>query len=488
MENTTFKELLLTADVVSKEKNVDKDIILDALADGLETALRRNYPEGSIIKVLIDTTAHIKAYRLFELVDSIEDVEAQMLTSEIEDELVVDGWVWEDLHYDFNTLNRQQFNITKQVALNKIKNESRETQINDLLDRDNLLQSGVVKVVKKEQIIVDCNGLDITIPRKKLLPRDSYKNGDKIYFVIEKKQNHYFGTRVSNEFLEAVLKREIYAIQDGEVEIYAIARNPGFKSKVIVKSIGRNVNPVRASLGQRGAHIQSVNGFLNGETVDLIAYDENIAQLLVSSLSPVDVVRVLIDEENHSMDFAVPNESISLAIGKSGKNIEMISNLLGWTLNVYSEEEWDSRNVKEQDKVIALFKYALDCDQEIATILFEAGFTTVEEIAYIPSAEFEDTELDSSLINDLKINALDTLKNPLKVKAAIGYADLSSLGFTDEQITKLGNEHVFNIPSLAELSTFDLTDILPELDSEFAKAIIVQARKVGENNGEVNQS
>ncbi len=482
MENA--KELLLIADAVSKEKNLDKDTVLEALAEGLATAIRRNYPEGSIIKVLINQTAEIKAYRLFELVESIENVEGQMLSNEVEEEVVADGFVWEDLHFDFNKLNRQQFNITRQVALNKIKNESRETQISDLLDKDNLLQSGIAKVVKKDQIIVDCNGLDISIPRRKLLPRDSYKNGDKVFFVIEKEQNHYYGTRVSNEFLEEVLKREIYPIQDGEVEIVSIARNPGFKSKVVLKSIKGSVNPVKASLGHRGAHIQSVNSFLNGETVDLITYDSNIAQLLVSAMTPVEVVKILVDEENHSLDFVVPNENISQAIGKGGKNIEMISQLLGWTLNVYSEEEWDNRNNKEQEKIFALFESALGCDNEIAQMLYEEGFNTLEEVAYVPMVELQEVDLDEETLLALRANALETLNNPLKLKAAIGYSELVSFGFNEEQIRQLSEENVFDISDLADLSSYDLTDILPELDIEQAKDMIVQARKVGELHGE----
>lgn len=482
MENA--KELLLVADAVSKEKNLDKETVLEALAEGLATALRRNYPEGSIVKVLISKDGDIKAYRLFELVDSIDNVEGQMLSNEIEDEVVVDGFVWEDLHFDFNKLNRQQFNITRQVALNKIKNESRETHISDLLDKDNLLQSGIAKVVKKDQIIVDCNGLDITIPRRNLLPKDSYKNGDKVFFVIEKENNHYLGTRVSNEFLEEVLKREIYAIQDGEVEIVSIARNPGFKSKVILKSVKGNVNPVKAALGHRGSHIQSVNSFLNGETVDLITYDGNIAQLLVSAMSPVEVTKILVDEENNSLDFAVPNENISQAIGKGGKNIEMVSKLLGWTLNVYSEEEWDNRNNTEQDKTLSLFEYALGCDREIAQMLYEEGFSTLEEIAYVPMVELQEVDLDDETLQALRANALDTLNDPFKLKLAFGYSELVSAGFNEEQIAKLGQENVFNLMDLADLSSYDLTDILPELDIEQAKDIIVQARQVGELHGE----
>lgn len=482
MENA--KELMLIADAVSKEKNIDKETVLDALAEGLATAIRRNYPEGSIIKVLINEEADLKAYRLFELVESIENVEGQMLLNEVEDEEVIDGFVWEDVNFNFGALNRQQFNITKQVALNKIKNESRETQITDLLDKDNLLQSGVAKVVKKEQIIVDCNGLDISIPRKNLLPRDNYKNGDKIFFVIEKEQNHYYGTRISNAFLEAVLKREVYPIQDGEVEIVSIARNPGFKSKVVLKSIKGHTNPVKASLGPRGAHIQSVNGFLNGETVDLITYDSNIAQLLVSAMTPVEVVKILVDEENNTLDFAVPNQNISQAIGKGGKNVEMISQLLGWTLNVYSEEEWDKRNNKEEDKVLALFEYALDCDNEIARMFFEEGFNSLEEVAYVPMVELQEVDLDNETLLTLRNNALNTLNNPIRLKSAIGYSDFISLGLTSTQVNTLHDQEVFDLADLAELSSYDLTDIIPELDIEQAKGMIVQARKSGELYGE----
>lgn len=482
MENA--KELMLIADAVSQEKNIDKETVLNALADGLATAIRRNYPEGSNIKVLISPNADITAYRLFELVDTIENVEAQMLFNEIDDEVVLNGFVWEYLHFDFTKLNRQQFNITRQVALNKIKNESRENQFLDLLDKNNLLQSGIAKVVRKDQIIVDCNGLDISIPRKNLLPRDSYKNGDKVFFVIQKEQNHYLGNRTSNEFLEAVLKREIYAIQDGEIEIHSIARNPGLKSKVVLKSLTGNINPVKAALGHRGANIQSVNGFLNGETVDLITYDSNLAQLLLSSMSPVEVVKIMIDEEKNSIDLAVPNDSISKAIGRGGKNIEMVSQLIGWTLNVYSEEEWDNRNNKEQNKIFAFFSHALGCDTEIAKMLYEEGFSTLEEIAYVPMEELEEVELDKETLLALRNNAINTIENPAALAASNDYAELVSIGFDEEQIINLQKESVFNMKDLAELSSYDLTDILTELDIEQAKDMIVKAREIVERQTE----
>jgi N utilization substance protein A len=482
MENS--KELLLVADAVSKEKGIDKELVLEALADGIATSLRRNFHEGVNIKVLIDSkTGDISAYRLFELVEQIENVENQMLTNEVEDEIVIDGVVWEPFKFE---LNRQQFNITKQVALNKIRNESRDAQIQNLIDQEVVLQSGTVKVVKRDQVIVDCNGLDITIFRRSLLPRDNYKNGDKIFFVLEKEKNQYFGTRVSNEYLIEVFKREIYQVEEGDIEIVAVARIPGFRSKVILKSNVQNLNPIKVCIGARGIHIKNINNFLNGEIVDLISYDEDSAQTLLNAIAPVNVVKIVIDEESHSMEFAVPDEEISQAIGRNGKNIELVSKLLGWNLKVLSETEWNKKDNKEHVKYISSFMFGLECDEEIATTLVENGFTSFEEIAYVPNEEFEDTGLDNELITALKENADILMKNKLMLKTAIGFGELNYLGFSEDEIKLLSNENVLCNQDVADLSTFDLTDILTTIDSERAKCIIISARKEGENNGELN--
>lgn len=473
MENS--KEFLLVADAVSKEKGLAAEDVLNALAEGMETALRHNFPEGADLHVHIDeNTGELKAYRLFKLVEQIENPEAEMLFSEITDELVVDGYVWEE--YKF-TPNRQQFNITKQVALQRIKNEARENQIHDLLDQSIALLTGTVKVIKKDQMIVDCNGLDISIYRRNLLPRDNYKAGDKIYFVLEKEKNHYMGSRISDQYLIEVFKRELNEVEDGDIEITAVARIPGFRSKVVVKSNRANLDPVRTCIGSKGVHIKNIHNFLNGEIVDLIPHQEDSAQLLIQAMSPVNVSRIVIDEDTNSMDIAVPDEEIAQAIGKGGKNIEMVSKLLGWQINVFSETQWDTNNSNQGIETVAVFSRGLNCEAEVAQLIVDAGYSSLEEIAYLPKDEFYVEQLDDETHEALRTNARNICANPEELAQAMGFGQLAALGFDEEESSKLQAENVINNHDVSELSTYDLADILPAIDTERAKAIIMSARQ-----------
>lgn len=468
------KELLIIADAVSKEKGLSKREVFAALAEGIETALRRDFPEGALLSVNFDEkTGEIHAYRLFELVEQIENVEAQMLNSEVEEEVVVDGFVFEPFEVK---MDRQKFNITKQVALQKIKQGSRDHQIEDLLEQPIALFSGTVKVVKKEQLIVDCNGLDITIPRRNLLPRDNYKSGDKVYFTLEKDRNQYIGTRVSDQYLVEVFKREIIQVEEGDIEITAVARNPGFRSKVIVKSLVRNLDPVKMCIGSKGTHIKNIQSFLNNEFVDIIAYNEEPAQLVVHAFEPVNVTNILIDEESKSMDIAVADEEISQAIGKGGKNVELISKLLGWTLNVMSQSEWAKKESFNDEKLIAVFQKGLFCDKEVAELLVQEGFTSLEEVAYVPLNEFE-VDLSDETINILRANARETLSNPVSLSKANGAGELVKLGFNEFEIDVLQENSIYGNSEVADLATFELTDILSQLSEEKAQHIIIEARK-----------
>lgn len=469
------KELLLMIDAVAKEKGVEKEKVAKALCEGIETALRRNFPEGSHIEVTLnEETGELDGWRLFKIVDQIENVEAEMLQSEIEDEQVEDGYVLE--HFDFN-LNRQQFNITKQVALQKIKHDSRAVQIDSLLARPIALLHGNVKVARKDRLIVDCSGLDIEIPRRNLLLKDNYKVNDKVYFVLEKDRNQYVGSRVNDAYLIEAFKREIVQIEEGDIEIVSCVRNPGFRSKVVVKAVSKNIgDPVRFCIGAKGAHIKNINSFLNGEAIDIVGYDPDIAQLLVKAMNPVEVQKMLIDEENHSIDLCVPDESIALAIGKSGKNIEMVSKLIGWDLKVYTHSQWDEKESEDSLQSIRVFMDGLNCDEDLAVLLVENGYATLEEIAYVPKEEFDVEGLDDETIEVLRENARQTLGNPILNKRSKGINDLVVLGFTSDEIRSLQDNSVLNMEDVADLSTYDLQDVLTEIDMERAQKIIVQAR------------
>jgi N utilization substance protein A len=472
MENS--KELLLVAQAVSKEKGLNTEDVLHALEEGMETALRRNFPEGAELHVTIDPeTGEWKAYRLFKLVDQIENIEGEMLFTEIDDEIVVDGYVWEQFSF---TPNRQQFNITKQVALQRIKNESRDNQIHDLMDKSISLLSGTVKVIKKDQMIVDCNGLDISIYRRNLLPRDNYKNGDKIYFVLEKEKNHYVGTRISDQYLMEVFKRELVEIEEGDIEITAVARNPGFRSKVVVRSMKKNIDAVRTCIGAKGVHIKNIHNFLNGEVVDLIPFEDQPAQLLVQAMAPVNITNIVIDEEMNSMDIAVPDEEIAQAIGKGGKNIEMISKLVGWDINVFSETQWHINNNKETLQQAATLAKGLNCDYSIAQMLVEAGYTSLEEIAYLPKDEFYVEELDEETHEALRENAREVCLQNDELEQAKNFGELVGLGLNYDEAEILQNNSILNTYDVSELATDELLDIIPTIDTDRAKAIIMSAR------------
>jgi transcription termination/antitermination protein NusA len=473
MEN--MKELLVAVDVISKEKGITKEQVTEALCEGIETSLRKNFPEGSKLHVDIDSTnTTLRAWRLYKLVDQVENPEAEMLFNEVEDEEVVDGYVWEEFPFK---LTRQQVNITKQVTLQKIKGDSRNQQIDELLNKPIKLFMGTVKIIRRDNVIVDCNGLDINIPRANLLQRDNYKVSDKVFFTLEKDRNFYVGTRTSDEYLQEVFKREIVQVEEGDIEIVRCARNPGFRAKVLVKSNVRNLDPVKTCIGARGVHIKSINNFMNGEIVDVIAYEEEVPNLVISAIAPVNVLSILVDEEKKLIELSVGDDEIAQAIGKGGKNIELVSKIVGWEIKVYSNSQWEQKNNVETSALLAMFAKGLNCDEELAAVLVENGFMSFEEVAYVSMDELRETELDDETLTALKENAVEVLNNKEALKQALGIGFLNKAGFSPEEIEKLYAEQVYDEQDLAELSVYDLNDILPEFDSIKAKDIIMKARE-----------
>lgn len=473
MEN--MKELLTVVDVISQEKGITKEQVIEALCEGIETSLRKNFPEGSKIHVDFDSSnTTLRAWKIYKLVDQVENPEAEMLFNEVEDEEVVDGYVWEEFTFK---LTRQQVNITKQVTLQKIKGDARDQQIEELLDKPIQLYMGTVKIIRRDNIIVDCNGLDINIPRAYLLQRDNYKISDKVFFTLEQDRNFYVGTRTSDQYLIEVFKREIVQVEEGEIEIVRCARNPGFRAKVLVKSNKPNLDPVKTCIGMRGVHIKGINNFMNGEIVDIIAYDEDVAKLVINAIAPVNVLSILVDEENKLIELSVGDNEIAQAIGKGGKNIEMVSKIVDWEIKVYSHSQWEQKNRTEVSDLLAMFCKGLNADEELAMVLVENGFLSFEEVAYVSLEEFRGTELDDDTINALKENALEVLGNKEALRQAMGIPSLNKAGFSSDEIEKLHAENVFDDHDLSELSVYDLTDILPEFDTTKAKDIIMKARE-----------
>lgn len=476
--NTSMRELIAAIGLISEEKGISRTQVADAICEGIKTSLRKSFPETAQLVIEIDQDqGMIRGYRLFNLVNMIEDVDSQMLFNEITDEIVIDGVVHEEFPVD---LNRQQVNITKQVTLSKIRNESQNQQVENLLKNETYnLFSGTVKVIRREEFLVDCRGVEISIPKAQCLPRDTYSLEDKIFFtLIRDAKNAWIGSRTDTQFLVELFKSKIPEVADGVVEIVSCARNPGFRSKVVVRSHEPRVNALAACIGPKGANIKNINKFMNNENVDVIEYDENIAQLLMHAIKPVNVCSIVVDEVNKSIEISVPDEEIALAIGKNGKSIDLVSRLLSWKIEAYSETQWSEKSENDKDINMHLFMIGLNCDEDLARILVDDGFEDLESIAYTPNNEFND--LDHDLINDLKANALESLGNESKMTVIRGMAYLQTHNISIEDIQKLQEANIFSIQDIADLATDEFLDTLPDFDKDKASAIIMKARAITE--------
>ncbi len=467
----------MIVEAVAKEKGISSDLIFEFFAEGIEVSMKKQFPEGAKLQVeILPEENTIKGWRLFKLVDSIENVEAEMLFNEVEDEVVSDGYVWEPIEVN---LTRQQFSIAKQVALTKIRNESRDGHIQSLLEKPYQYHTGTVKIIRKESLIVDISNIDIVIPKRNLLPRETFKIGEKIVFSIEKDEakNNYVGTRTSPEFLKELFRKEVVQIEEGNIEIVACVRNPGFRSKVVVRSKSSKFDAVRMCIGTKGVHVKNIQSFLGTEIVEVIGYESDPAQMLVKCLSPLNINKIVIDEEDKLIELSVDDDVMAKAIGKGGQNIEMISKIIGWKINIYSQTDWDRKERFKSIAYVNTFKSLLDCDEELAQYLVDEGYTSVEDIAYTPADEMELTDLDEETILALKENAVNSLADEAHVKRVKEREELYLLGFSDSDIIHLHGNKIANTVDVADLATDELVEILPNIDIEFAKSIIMEARK-----------
>lgn len=483
------RELISLVDVVSKEKGLTRQEVISYMEDAMETALRKEFPETAKIKITIDPeNGEILGNRLFKLVNTIEDVEAEMLFSEVDNEVVIDGYVYEPFP-QLVDLNRQQVNITKQVVLQRINHEARNKQFRSLLTRNSLLFTGVVKVMKKDQMTVDYNGLDILIPRAQLLPREAYKIGDKVLFTIIEDRNSYIGSRTAPQFLVELLKQEVDELYDGKIEITSCVRTPGFRSRVIVKSNSPEIsNPVRTLVGNRGANTNAVKAQLNGENITVIQQDD-IANMLVKAISPVEIYNIIIDENTKKIEFSVSNEDVASVIGKQGKNITSLTELFGWEIDIYSVDEWNHHRERTNLSLIKHFMIGLNCDQDLAEALIDAGLTSIEFFNIMSKENLmEALDFDEETVESLIENANITFNSPDELAKAYAYLELVALGFEDDEIDALMENKIFSTQGVADLATDELIEILPQKDTKEAQEVIMSARKKIEREAEKEAS
>ncbi|NBC22097.1 MAG: transcription termination/antitermination protein NusA [Gammaproteobacteria bacterium] len=489
------KEILMVVDAVSNEKGVDKDIIFEAIEAALASATRKRHGEDIDVRVSIDRqTGDYDTFRrwlVFED-DSTElefpDRELRMIDAvEIDPDAEPGGYV--EVPMESVEFGRIAAQTAKQVIVQKVREAEREQVVEEFEDRVGELLSGLVKRVDRNGVYIDLGGnAEGFVPRENMIPREPVRPQDRIKARLvevrsELRGPQLFMTRTSPEFLIDLFRLEVPEVGQGLIEIVAAARDPGLRAKIAVKSNDRRIDPVGACVGMRGSRVQAVSNELAGERVDIILWDDNPAQFVVNAMSPADVVSIVMDEEAHSMDIAVEEDKLSQAIGRGGQNIRLASELTGWELNVMTAADAEEKSESEMRELTETFMKSLDVDEELAMILVQEGFSTVEEVAYVPAAELaEIEEFDEDIVDELRSRARDVLLTQAiaseeKIDEAEPAADLLELdGMTRELAYLLASEGVVTREDLAEQAVDDLLEIQEDMDQEKAAALIMAAR------------
>lgn len=486
------KEILLVVDAVSNEKGVEKNIIFEAIEAALEMATKKRYTNDIDVRVTIDReTGDYDTYRRWEIVedDAMEFPERQTTISAAQyenPEAKVGEFTEEQIEsIEFGRIAAQ---TAKQVIVQKVREAERAQVFDEYADKVGELVMGVVKRVERGNVYVDLgNNADAIIPREELIPREAMRPGDRIRGLLKEVKPEARGpqlivSRTDPRFLTELFMIEVPEIGEGLIEIINASRDPGSRAKIAVKSNDDRIDPVGACVGMRGSRVQAVSNELAGERIDIVLWDENPAQYVINAMSPAEVESIVVDEDAQSMDIAVKEDQLSQAIGRGGQNVKLASDLSGWELNVMSESDAEAKSEAENERVQQVFMDALDVDEEVAVILVQEGFSSIDEVAYVPKSEMlEIEEFDEDIVDELRGRAKDVLLTRAITSeegliAGSPAEDLLSMdGMTVELANKLAKNGIITMEDLAEQSVDDLTDI-EAMDQEQAAKLIMTAR------------
>lgn len=478
------KEIVMLADMVAREKNLSKEKVLNSLEEGIATAIRKQYPQGVNISVVIDPHQNtIEAWRVFELVQKVEDFETQITKEEAQKEMVeLDSLDLEEKAFyqkiDFE-LTRQQFNITRQVALQKLRNEIKENVLEKQDFQEDKLLQGTVKQVKKDSYIVEHMGLEMVLPKNAVIGKERFKINDRIAFVIDSitrtaLNTSVYITRKSVKYVTCLLSDQIRAISSGQVQVVKCSRIPGHSTKVVLMSNEKGVDAVRACIGPRGQFIKSVSSLMGTEGVDFISWSEDPAKFFISCMQPVQPVKISIDEDLAVVDVVVVDEDKEY-VNKSAYQ-QHLSNLTGWQAQFFTQQQWDELERQNYSRISEQLIEALDIDEDIAQGLIEVGCTKVEDISYIPSNELEEIGIDEDTGAELKQRAADFITSLKEDEQKSNNYQLFVLGLDRIQRQALFDASVSTVSALSDLDTFELQEILPEIGENKAKEVIIKSR------------
>jgi transcription termination/antitermination protein NusA len=483
------REVLLLVDALAREKNVEKDIVFVALELALASATKKRFHEDADVRVSIDhQTGDYQSLRRWQVVpdDEVEDPSRQIALSEAmqrDPEIKLDEFIEEILEpVEFGRIGAQ---AAKQVIFQKIRDAEREQILNDFLERKEFMVTGTIKRMERGNAIIESGRVEAGLPRDQMIPKENLRVGDRVRAYLHKIDRNARGpqlilSRTVPEFLIKLFELEVPEIEEGLLEIKVAARDPGSRAKIAVKSNDPRVDPIGTCVGMRGSRVQAVTGELAGERVDIVLWAEDPATFVINALAPAEISSILVDEEKHSMDIVVDEDNLAQAIGRGGQNVRLASELTGWELNIMTMEESQAKNEEEFSVLRQLFMEKLDVDEEVADILVQEGFTTLEEVAYVPLNEMLEIEaFDEQTVNELRNRARNALLTQAIVseeKVEHMAEDLLALEGMDSQTAReLAAKGVNTQEDLADLAVDDLVEMV-EMDAERARQLIMAAR------------
>ncbi len=483
------REILLLVDALAREKNVAKEIVFAALESALASATKKRVHDDSDVRVTIDReTGDYESFRRWVVMpdEEVTNDEAEMGiidAREIKADVELGDYIEEPLEpIDFGRIGAQ---AAKQVILQKIRDAEREQVLNDFLDRKEFLVSGSIKRMERGNAIIEVGRMEAVLPRDQQIPRENLRVGDRVKAYLLKIDRGARGpqlilSRTAPEFLMKLFELEVPEIEDGLLEIKACARDPGLRAKIAVKSNDPRIDPIGTCVGLRGSRVTAVRNEIGGEQIDIIVWAADPAQFVIAALQPAEVVSIVVDEEAHAMDVVVDENNLAIAIGRNGQNVKLASELTAWTINLMSEQESAEKSEQERSGLRTLFMAKLDVDEEVADILIDEGFSSLEEVAYVPLAEMLEIEaFDEDTVNELRNRA----RNVLLTEAIVTEEQLENVaddllgleGMDRALAARLASKDVRTRDDLADLAVDELVD-MAGIDEERAKALISVAR------------
>jgi len=489
------KEILLVVDAVSNEKALPRESIFEAMETALETATKKKYEGDIIVRVSIDRiSGEFDTFRRWLIIEDGEPMEnpyAEIgLAAAQYDAPELNVGDYSEDQIESVKFDRVTTQTAKQVIVQKIREAERALVTEAYQEHLGEIVTGVVKKASRESVIIDLgNNAEAVIYRDDMLPRETFRPGDRVRGLLyeikpEARGAQLFVSRTKPEMLIELFRVEVPEIGEEMLEIKGAARDPGSRAKIAVKSNDKRIDPVGACVGMRGSRVQAVSGELGGERVDIVLYDDNVAQYVINAMSPAEVASIIVDEDKGTMDIAVEEANLAMAIGRSGQNIRLASQLTGWELNVMTVADMKEKHQAENDKVLNLFIDKLDLDEDFATLLAEEGFTSLEEIAYVPTAEMLEIDgLDEEIIETLRERAKEALTTQAlaseeTLEGSEPAQDLLDLDGLERHLAfVLASRGVRTLEELAEQGIDEISDI-EELDETKAGELIMAARNI----------